>query len=137
MIDERIAYIRKVASFFVFASEEVAAFIGCQFALESNFGESDLANRANNHCGMKSPQVRFSYDRSRIYSRSSSFAKYESLYACLADYSLWLAYNRFTNLELRYLQQFKDKLYNCKYCPEPDYISKIEKIYNEFINYKN
>lgn len=133
MTNKQLSYIRKVANFFVFASEEVASFIGCQFALESDFGRSRLAVECNNHCGMKSPKVRPSYD---VYP-CSVFAEFDSFEECLLDYSLWLAYMRFTALEVQELQKFKDKLYKCKYCPEPDYISKIEKIYNEFINSKN
>ena len=39
-------------------SQEVCAFIAAQFALESNFGQSNLAQNYNNHCGMKFPRVR-------------------------------------------------------------------------------
>ena len=116
-------------------STEIAEFIGCQFALESNFGISRLAIISRNYCGMKPAFRRVSY---RIYEKDDNgFAVFDSLDSCVLDYVSWIYYNRPNKQELTYLDSFIIFLRNSGYCPEKDYISKIQSIYQQFKNYKN
>lgn len=111
-------------------STEIAEFIGCQFALESNFGTSRLARVSNNYCGMKPSFRRVSY---RIYLKEDKgFAVFDSLDSCVLDYVSWIFYNRPSRQELAYLDSFIIFLRNSGYCPEKDYISKIQSIYQQF-----
>lgn len=107
---------------------EVCCFIGCQFALESNFGNSALARKNNNHCGMKRPKIRPTYN----VEHSGVWAAYPILDDCIFDYFLWLVYNRITMRDLDSLDHFTKWLRNSKYCPEPDYVDRIMSIYNKY-----
>ena len=131
---DKLSYVEEIATFFAsFCSADVAFFIGCQFALESNYGQSSLAFRHHNHCGMKEPHVRVTLS---LPGTSSGFASYTSLMSCMIDYSLWLAYNKFTSLQLFKSELFKQRLVACGYCPEKDYVSLIQSIYENLQNYK-
>lgn len=116
-------------------SQDIAEFIGCQFALESDFGNSRLAKVSHNFCGMKPAFRRVSY---RIYGKEDNgFAVFDSLDNCVMDYVSWVFYNRPNKNELTFLDSFVIFLRNSGYCPEKDYISKIQSIYQQFKNYKN
>lgn len=111
--------------------DNVADWIGCQFALESNYGNSRIAKTRNNFCGMKAPFLRPSTNIGY-----KGFARYPSKYFCEIDYLTWLAYNRFTVHDLSNLEQFQLVLKAKKYCPEVDYIERINNIYKQFQNSK-
>lgn len=109
------------------ASIDVTNFIACQFALESNFGNSRLAIHYNNHCGMKAP-----FTRPTTNYESDSFAHFKDVESCVIDYCYWLCYNRVTQYQLQNLDLFISRLDELGYCPDDDYISKIEDIYIQF-----
>lgn len=104
----------------------VRKFIACQFALESDFGRSPLALKYSNYCGMKHSRFRIttSLVMSHVYNHYLCFSD------CVLDYILWLTYNRCKH-DIK-LEEFKEFLVKKCYCPESDYISKIEAIYNQF-----
>lgn len=112
---------------------EVRAFIGCQFALESAFGTSSLANDYNNYCGMKTPHIRYTL----ALNDSMEFAHYAHHHACICDYVCWLLYGRPSSFQLEQVDEFKSFLHSRAYCPEKEYISRIELIYKDFCNYKS
>lgn len=124
------AYIRCTFSI----PEDVANFIACQVALESDFGESKLAKDYCNFIGMKVPFVRIS-TCTNYADVNSTFAHYNGIQSCLLDYFFWLQFQKPLRNRLENLSLFKPLLEN--YCPEKDYISRIEKIYNQFINSKS
>lgn len=117
-----------MASFETLCSYNVACFIACQFALESNFGQSRIARTRHNLCGMKHPQLRPTYD----LLRAATFADYDSKESCFKDYQLWLAYSKFTQFDLSNVECFKAKLRSKNYCPETDYIDRIQSIFDWF-----
>lgn len=107
---------------------DVRKFIACQFALECDYGRSHLARYFNNYSGMK-------YPKSRITSSLNmciDYCNYVCFTDCILDYVLWLTYNRCMK-DIK-LEEFKEFLIKKSYCPESDYISKIEAIYNQFFN---
>ena len=114
-------------------SNDVALFISCQFALESNFGESELATNYNNITGMRRALVRPSTCREI---KGSYFAAYSSLVDCVADYFLCLAFHRLEHCDLCSVKAFIPAI-NKWYCLEKDYIHKITQIYNNFKSFKN
>lgn len=109
-------------------SIEVLWFIGCQFALESNYGRSRIAIEQHNHCGMKKPSQRITF---ADLSSPLKFASYSSLEDCVCDYFAWLCFNKFSQASLSDLSLFKVKLQLSGYCPEKGYISRIESIFNQ------
>lgn len=111
-------------------SFEVRRFIACQFALESNFGTSAIADENANYCGMRVPFVR----PTTCIGVNRAHAKYLSISECIVDYFLWLAYNKFKQTELNDLDLFKAHLVSAHYCPSDNYISSIERIYNQMFN---
>lgn len=111
-------------------THNVALFIACQFALESDFGCSRLARECNNISGMRSPSLRLTLD---VYHASGEFAVFYSWSECISDYFLWLAWNHFNLDDFQDLNKFKRKLVSCGYCPENDYINRINKIYLQFV----
>lgn len=115
--------------FIVTCSHEVALFIACQFALESDFGRSYCATKYHNLCGMKVPVY-----RPTLCQNKGGFACYIDDYDCINDYLLWLAYNKFNRYDLSHLDVFKKMLVVKGYCPESDYIKRIESIYQQFKN---
>lgn len=112
-------------------SPDVADFIGCQFALESNFGRSDLAVNYNNYCGMRMPFLRISLAK-RI-SDLNLFAQFNGLVQCVHDYMLCLNYHHPSSKIKESISEFSHFI-NDWYCPESDYIKRITNLYK---NYKN
>lgn len=115
-------------------SVDVAQFIGCQFGLESNFGMSDLAIMNNNHCGMKQTHSRLSTQLSS--DGSNKFGSYITFSSCLVDYVLCLVSHNITRTQTLDLGKFKVSIKGW-YCPDKDYIDKINKIFNQFKSYQN
>lgn len=114
---------------------EVCDFVACQFALESNFGISTLARNNNNYFGMKNPLVRIS---TAVHAGDSNYhwAQYNGLSACVIDYLLCLQYHRPLSTNYDTIEHFSKFLIKF-YCPERDYIDKINLIYQQFKSYKN
>lgn len=115
-------------------SLEVRHYIACQFALESSFGESPLSKCNNNFCGMKVPSVRITLACN--LDEKGNFAVFNGIYSCVCDYLLWLNYNKFSRAECNKLGLFVSHLSISGYCPEPDYISKINKLYSRYYGCK-
>lgn len=134
MEKEKIYFIHSISNvMFGFGfSKEVSDFIGCQFALESDFGKSKLAKEHNNYCGMKFPLVRINVC-SRI-SQSNVFAHYDCIRDCFIDYVLCLQYHKPLRKEIEDLSLFK--FFIKWYCPEKDYINKITNLFNLYQNGK-
>lgn len=109
-------------------SSEVMYFVACQFALESNFGESRLAKLKNNYCGMKVPQSRLTLCKTI----TGDFAKFDSFVDCIIDYVYWLAWNHFNCQHVFNLNLFTRLLISCNYCPDFDYIDRVYTLYNSF-----
>lgn len=116
-------------------SSEVSLFIASQFALESDFGTSNLALKYHNYCGMRCPMVRIS-TAVNAGDGQCTWASYSNLHDCVTDFILCLQYHRpFSEIKdniaayCRFISRF--------YCPERDYISKINTIYSQFKIYKN
>lgn len=131
MNDKQIKFIQEISAdmrdFGIL--DHVADWIGCQFALESNFGNSRIAKTKNNLCGMKVPLLRPSTNVA-----CEGFSHYPSKYFCEIDYVLWLAYNRFSGHDLTNLEHFTMHLKAQKYCPDLDYIERINNLYQQFKN---
>lgn len=108
-------------------SYDVKYFVGCQFALESNFGNSRIARKYSNYCGMSLPKTRMSLN----IASAGNFAEYESFYDCVIDYCYWLSWNKFTYLMLFNLDLFTRHLIASHYCPESDYIDRIFTLFNQ------
>lgn len=136
MIKENYSFINKIRSILVSRYhfvDDVASFIACQFALESDYGKSFIAKHDNNYSGMKVPRVRISVALN--FNSNSSFAQYNSLDDCIYDYILWLQYQRPTRHELETIHLLFG--YFRIYCPEKDYIDRINSIYKQFKNYNH
>ena len=116
-------------------NDEISLYIACQFALESQYGKSTLVIAYNNHCGMRVPFVRISTAINQGNAKES-FAHYICLKACISDYILCLQYHRPLRKDLEDLDLFKAFIRKF-YCPERDYIDKVNKIYQQFKSYKN
>lgn len=131
----KVAFIRRIAHSLVISNvcADVAAYIGCQFALESNFGDSSLARNRQNYCGMKFPSIR----PTLAYGSYDDFACYMSLEDCVIDYCLWLSYKRPPKGTLECFDSFRSWLANSSYCPEPTYISRIDAVYCDYTNSLN
>lgn len=130
---EQFEFIQKVSILvrnFGFAPD-VADFIGCQFALESNFGKSNLAVKYNNYCGMKFPYIRISLAYS--ISKLNPFAQYNGLVQCVYDYMLCLNYHHPVAKIKESISEFCLFIKNW-YCPDYDYINRITNLYK---NYKD
>lgn len=136
-MEKNIKFLQKVMqndALRVSTSPDVLLFIACQFALESNFGNSNLANRYCNFCGMKIPKLRPTF---AIYD-GDGFAEFDDLDSCVLDYVIWLSWNHFTQSDLDDLKFFKERLIKSHYCDDADYISSIERLFNQYnsiINY--
>lgn len=114
---------------------EVCDFIGCQFALESNYGKSDLAKSNHNLCGMRNPIVRIS---TAIHAGDGQFhwAQYTDAIHCIYDYLLCLQYHRPLSTQYDNIKHYSEFIRKF-YCPEMDYIERINKIYHQFKSFKN
>lgn len=114
--------------------QDVADFIGCQFALESDFGRSSLAVGNENYCGMRNPSMRISTAH-HAGDGSYNWASYDDLYSCVIDYLFCLQYHHpcFDNYSSvlgfsNFIRKF--------YCPEKDYIDRINSIFQQFKSFK-
>lgn len=109
-------------------NDDVSIWFASLFALESNYGNSLLAKEHNNLCSMKCPKVRISVCSN--FGSDDIWATYVSHTICVLDFVLWLQYQRPLRKEL----ESPELLYSYfrKYCPEKDYISKINRIYQQF-----
>ena len=107
-------------------SDDVALFISSQFALESNFGQSNKAINYFNLAGMRYPLVRLS---TAVGKDSDGFATYNSFVDSIFDYFLCLQYHKPYSDVWQDLEKFKR--FMPWYCPERDYIDKITKIFNQ------
>lgn len=125
------AYVKAMTQF----PQEVADFIGCQFALESSYGESSLAHSNNNYCGMRNPLVRISC---ALHAGNGQYhwAQYVDLFACVMDYLLCLQYHLPTSDNYDNINRFSNFIKKF-YCPEKDYIDRINKIYQQFKTFKS
>lgn len=133
MNNSNYSFIVNVSSIFKSLTQfpqEVCDFIACQFSLESYFGESDLACVNNNFCGMRNPLVRIS---SALHAGDCNFhwAQYVSLQTCVIDYLLCLQYHRPSSIDYDSVAHFS-RFISKFYCPERDYIDKINLIYQQF-----
>lgn len=115
-------------------SQDVAFFIACQVALESDFGRSPLARDFNNFIGMKISRVRPSTRLS--FSDTDEFSHYSSFDDCLLDYLLAVTYHQPLRNDLYRLENYAGFISRW-YCPERSYIARIYSIYNQFINLLN
>ena len=111
-------------------SIEVKRFIACQFALESDFGTSSFALCNNNYCGMKVASFRLTLALN--IEEKCQFAQFAGITSCVHDYLLWLQSNKFSRAELVNLGLFVQHLKVSGYCPEYDYIDKIERLYHKY-----
>lgn len=109
---------------------DVKYFVACQFALESNFGQSRLAMTKFNFCGMSRPNCRLSLN----IALTGNFAEFLSFDDCIIDYCYWLSYNKFNYMMLFNLDLFTRHLIASKYCPESDYIDRIYSLFNSLKN---
>lgn len=116
-------------------TEDVCDWIGCQFALESSFGESSLALSNYNFCGMRNPLVRIS---SAIHAGDGLYhwAQYTDIDACIVDYLLCLQYHRPISTQYDTIVHFSSFISKF-YCPDRDYIDKINLIYQQFKSYQS
>lgn len=111
-------------------NDDVSTWFAALFALESNFGNSALAKTHCNYCSMKLPRVRISVATN--FGLEEVWASYKDLFDCILDFVLWLQYQKPLRKEL----EKPELLYSYfrKYCPEKDYIDKINRIYSQFKN---
>lgn len=109
-------------------SEEVAKFITCQFALESNFGASDIYQQNNNICGMKLPKYRITCAQSSRRSHAYYICVEDSIW----DYFIWLCYYGFSQKHLHDLDGFIEQMRKCPYCPAPDYVDRILNLKSQY-----
>lgn len=130
----KLAWLKNIQSYVkrFNVSDDVAFFIACQFALESNWGTSPLAINYSNYCGMRCPLVRptlaLNYEDAPI----GVFARYGGLYDCVEDYMLCISFHKPMRKELEDVNLFSSFLKF--YCPEKSYIKSVYSIYNQFIN---
>lgn len=107
---------------------DVAQFISCQFALESNFGRSDIYRYNNNICGMKLPKFRVTCAQKA----ERGHAYYNCVEDSIWDYFIWLTYYGFSRKHLSNLTKFVVQLRKCPYCPAPDYIDRILQLKSQY-----
>lgn len=113
-------------------SAEVRKVIACQFALESNFGRSPLAENFNNFCGMHHPIRRPSLSLGAV---SCNYASYDSLESCILDYLLWLSWNHISDRKFKRSKEvFLQSVVDANYCPTPGYLNSIINLFNDYYN---
>lgn len=133
----QLNFIQNVSSLFqehFRVQENVADFIACQFALESAYGESPLANTHKNFCGMKTPLVRVSVALN-YRDPVDKWARYDSLLMCVYDFMFCLAYHKPVSCTFESIGYYIAFIKGW-YCPEKSYIPKINQIYHSFLNSK-
>lgn len=138
MTTQQFNFIEKVANILrniYHVNDEVADFIGCQFALESAYGRSPLALNHHNYCGMKCPLVRVSV-ADNYQNQTDKWAYYSSLEQCICDYMFCLAYHKPLSVSFETINHFIAFIKGW-YCPEGSYINKIQSIYTQFNYQKN
>lgn len=147
MIDDRQRDFILHTSFYLKAyniPEEVAQFMACQFALESGYGSSALAQDYNNITGMRVCYMRPSNQLNYHDEKKTSFGQYLSKTECLDDFVLWLSYQRCNRSDYTSIKSYCALLIRTKYCEEKgrsinpetsEYIKRIKSIYNQFLNY--
>lgn len=136
MTSKQFSYINNLRAIFLTRfhfSSESSTWFACLFALESSFGTSRLAISLNNHCSMKVPRVRVSVCQNFCDNTGEIWASYSNLSDCVLDFVLWLQYQKPKRWELGNLETLYS--YFRSYCPEKDYIDKINNIYSNFKNY--
>lgn len=139
MEKNRKLFVQTVSKFLVVHfnfCQEVADFIGCQFALESGFGNSRLCLEDNNYCGMKRSLVRISTRLRGESFESKTFSVYLTLEDCIIDFVLLLQYRRPLSTNLDTIAHYCAFIKGW-YCPERDYIDKIQSIYSQFKTSQN
>lgn len=107
----------------------VAFWIACQFALESNFGTSKLAVDYCNICGMKYPRIRHSLAVSSV---NGGFASFNSTYQCVSDYFIRNAYCKAGQSVYSSVSNIKQFLRNSAYCLDKGYFDRIDTIYHQY-----
>lgn len=128
---DKLDYLDYVYSYvkdFIPYNSDVAFFIACQSALESNFGTSDIAKKNHNLFGMKMPISRYTLAIKDV----SNFAYYAVEVDSILDYLVWLFWNKPSSSNLSSVGSFASFLNDKGYCPEKDYIDKIISIYSQF-----
>lgn len=108
-------------------SPDVAEYIACQFALESNFGNSKLAKEQNNITGMRRPLVRPTCS----LDTQTHFATYQNQSFGVLDFLLCLSFHKLQAYNLDTIKHYKAATEKW-YCPERDYHTKIQFIYSQF-----
>jgi len=111
-------------------SGDVFDFMACQFALESGYGTSELSVVYHNDSGMKRPTQRKTF-ANNFYSHDR-FAHYNSYEDCYHDYLHLLLIRKPSGAEALTIDGFMKFLVRIKYCPEPDYTTRILNIYKQF-----
>lgn len=137
MNKEQIKFIERVTNHWFIRqlfTTDVLEYVACQFALESNFGTSSLAQTQHNYCGMKVPRRRPFYGKSVD---NLQFAYYDTFDNCVIDYCAWFLYTQPYSNTVYDLEAFKIHLLNSGYCPEKGYIDKINLIYQSLKNFYN
>lgn len=109
-------------------SPDVAKFIAAQCCLESDFGLSRIAHDNHNLFGMKLPHSRVT----TAIDINHGHAVYNDPLDSIIDYMLWLEHFDFNQKDLTNLDRFKRCLKASPYCPKPDYVERIEKIYEQY-----
>jgi flagellum-specific peptidoglycan hydrolase FlgJ len=103
-------------------------FITAQAQLESNYGQSRLAKECNNLFGMKIPYIRQSFRIQDPNGVCGVYSKFASLEDSVRDYVLYLDYVKMPKTFYT-IDQFGTFLKNKGYFTDPDYLSKLKKIY--------
>lgn len=107
---------------------EVAVFIAAQFALESNYGTSKLAQEFGNYCGMKLPVVRRT--TATNFGSHDKWASFDSLQDCVCDFVLCLQFRKPMAIDFESIGHYKHFIKGW-YCPESTYLDKINSIYSQ------
>ena len=131
MTTKQILFIKTIATdvslYFPFVPTDVAYFIGCQSALESHYGLSDLANVAHNFFGMKLPKRRVNL----AHSFYRDYAAYYSRKQSVLDLLLWVT-SQGDKYNLLSIDGYIDLLLSHGYAEDKQYIDKITSIYSQF-----
>ena len=113
---------------FPFVDSEVAQFIACLAALESDFGFSFLAKENHNIIGMKMPKMRLS---TALYEKHGH-ACYQSFETCLCDFMYWCQYYGMCQRHFKNLESFLRKFEKLNYNPSGLYVDRIINLKNQY-----
>lgn len=127
-LDNFLCAKRYFTAYLPFISDDVASFIASQIMLETAFLSSRICVENHNLFGMKHPKSRLTLSVGERY-KHAYFSKYAD---SVADYVLWCQYNGFTQKHFADLDLFRSRLANSKFNPYDDYISRIDKIFNQY-----